>query len=248
MALILMIAENAIVGIPALDNVGADIDLWCALIFGVAWLVVHVIALIALLRKECLRVSWEEMDRIDGEEDEEAEFIFAEMEHVTGNEETKKSLAEWEKYKGMDVMERANLYAKQNNIKRSGTFMKKINKQRKTTAADDLAKAYDEALDKEEKKNATQSSMNSGEEKVEVYVPSKLDKVASTSASEDDKTENALATSIELAEPNKGDSEEELIKKDAQHEHNDTVVVKEDETEKEDYVKVDKENEDAYEE
>ena len=33
-ALILMIAENAIVGIPALDESGAAIDLWCALIFG----------------------------------------------------------------------------------------------------------------------------------------------------------------------------------------------------------------------
>merc|ERR1712156_1375645 len=148
-------------------------------------------------------------------------------------------------------MERANLYAKQNNIKRSGTFMKKINKQRKTTAAD-LAKAYDEALEKEEakEKNATQSSMNSGEEKVEVYVPSKLDKVASASTS-DDKTENAMATSIELAEKTE-DSQEELIKKDAGHEHNETVLVKEDEdeddVEKEDYVQVDKENEEAYEE
>merc|ERR1712003_573843 len=111
-------------------------------------------------------------------------------------------------------------------------------------------KAYDEALDKEEKKekNATQSSMNSGEEKVEVYVPSKLDKVASASAS-DDKTENAMATSIELAEKTE-DSQEELIKKDAGHEHNETVLVKEDEdeddAEKEDYVQVDKENEEAY--
>jgi len=248
-ALILMIAENAIVGIPALDDAGAEIDLWCAIIFGAMWMIVHVIALIALLRKECLRVSWEEMDRIDGEEDEEAEFIFAEMTHVQGQEESAKSKSEWEKYKAMDVMERANLYAKDNNIKRSGTFMKKIDRHRKKTAAD-LDKAYDKALEDEEKR-MNSSATSAGEEKVEVYVPSKLDKVMS--ASQSDEVEDKMATQIELQEKEQ-DDEEELIKKDAQHEHNATVLVKEDEedeTEKEDYVQVDKDDADqqpAYEE
>merc|ERR1712129_574025 len=138
--------------------------------------------------------------------------------------------------KAMDVMERANLYAKDNNIKRSGTFMKKIDRHRNKTAAD-LDKAYDKALDDEEKR-MNSSATSAGEEKVEVYVPSKLDKVMS--ASQSDEVEDKMATQIELQEKEQ-DDEEELIKKDAQHEHNATVLVKEDddETEKEDYVQVD---------
>merc|ERR1712008_357210 len=119
------------------------------------------------------------------------------------------------------------------------------------TAAD-LDKAYDKALEDEEKR-MNSSATNAGEEKVEVYVPSKLDKVMS--ASQSDEVEDKMATQIELQEQEKEqDDEEELIKKDAQHEHNATVLVKEDEedeTEKEDYVQVDKDDADqqpAYEE
>merc|ERR1712154_628876 len=159
---------------------------------------------------------------------------------------------EWAKYQKFDVMERADLYAKTNNIKRTGTFVKQMtkHKQRKQT---NLDKAYDKALKEEEekaKKNETES-LKSGEDKLEVYVPSKLgmDKVASMS-----KTEDEMTTSIELSEPKKEeDVEEQLIKsEDANHEKNDTVVVKEDEedaddeNEKEDYVKVD--NKEEYEE
>merc|ERR1712129_9137 len=102
------------------------------------------------------------------------------------------------------------------------------------TAAD-LDKAYDKALEDEEKR-MNSSATNAGEEKVEVYVPSKLDKVMS--ASHSDEVEDKMATQIELQEKEQ-DDEEELIKKDAQHEHNATVLVKEEvETEKEDYVQV----------
>ena len=233
------------------------------------WATVHVIALIALLRKECLRVSWEEMDAIDQAEDEEAEFIFAESKYVVGQQETQKGKDEWAKYQKFDVMERADLYAQSNNIKRTGTFVKRMtkHKQRKQT---NLDKAYDDALKKEEAQMAkTDETVNSGEDKLEVFVPSKLNKVSSDSP----KTESALTTSIELSQPkeeeeekeesedkdkdtnadyvavvqDKADDEEQLINKSEEvgHDYNETVetvVVKEDE-ENEDEDENENENE-----
>merc|ERR1719384_99722 len=207
LALILMIAENAIAGIPSLDKFGDDIDLWCALIFGVMWVTTHIIALIALLRKECLRISWEEMDEIDSAEDEEAEFIFADKEYIKGNAESEGGKADWNKYKKFSVMERADLYAKTNNIKRSGTFHKKLKQEKNRKATENMEKIYEEALEKEEKQNTetNDNGENKEEENIEVYVPSKLNKVEPKKKA---KTEDKMAASIELAEQTKPKEEE----------------------------------------
>lgn len=90
------------------------------------WLGVHIIMLFALLFKDFMRVSWEEMNEIDQAEDEEAEFVFAEKENVEGNAESEAARSEWEYYKKMGVMQRAEAYARKNNIKRTGTFHMKV--------------------------------------------------------------------------------------------------------------------------
>eukprot|EP01084_Bolivina_argentea_P318433 552228_1 len=198
-SVMVLIAENAIAGVQSLDKYGAAIDLWCAILFGAMWLIVHIIALVALLRNECLRVSWTDMDKIDQEEDEEAEFIFAEDKFITGNNETEQSKSDWKKYQNYNVMDRANIYAKANNIKRTGTFVKKLKAEKKKVSMN-LGKIYEEQLAKEKKEqeeNNTNITDNTGENKhenIDIYVPSKLQK-----------NENKIANEIELAEQKKDD-------------------------------------------
>ena len=90
------------------------------------WVGVHFILLAALMFKDFMRVSWADMDLVDQQEDEEAEFVFAKMENVDGNQESAAAMAEWQQYKNMGVMQRAEAYARKNNIKRSGTFHMKV--------------------------------------------------------------------------------------------------------------------------
>merc|ERR1719356_627545 len=104
------------------------------------------------------------------------------------------------------------------------------------------------------------STANSGEENLDIYVPSKLmQKVDSHSPKTDVEIEDKMTSSIQLSEVKKEDDDkgdddtEQLIKSDAtNHEYNETVVVNEDaeeneenedddaekEKEKDDYVKV----------
>eukprot|EP01083_Nonionella_stella_P063989 166364_1 len=176
LALILLIAENAIAGIPALEAYGAAIDLYSAIFFAGTWLIVHFICLGALLSKEFLRISWREMDKIDREEEEETEFIFADMKYVAGNDETEYGRRDWQKYKDYDVLHRADMYAKTHNIRRTGTFQKKLDHARRTKSQDqnDLGKIYEETIKAEDKK--TVDAAAGEDENIAIYVPSKIQK------------------------------------------------------------------------
>merc|ERR1712244_110630 len=93
----------------------------------------------------------------------------------------------------MGVMDRADLYAKSNNIKRTTTFLKKVKQEKKRKATENavnLAKIYEDKLKEEKEENETQTTIE--EENVEIYVPSKLNKV-----------ENKMAESIELGKKEK---------------------------------------------
>merc|ERR1712244_209502 len=127
------------------------------------------------------------------EEDNKAEFVFAESQNVSGREETESGKNDWNKYKKYDVMDRADLYAKSNNIKRTTTFLKKVKQEKKRKATENavnLAKIYEDKLKEEKEENETQTTIE--EENVEIYVPSKLNKV-----------ENKMAESIELGKKEK---------------------------------------------
>lgn len=140
-ALIVIITENAINGIEGLgSNAREYVDDVCMAAFGTLWLVIHVIALYALLDKECLRVSWQKMDEIDKAEDEEDEFVFAKPDKTQGKTESKECQQDWENFKQYtDPLERAQEYAKKHGIKRTATFnvpamgKPKSNKVRKNT-------------------------------------------------------------------------------------------------------------------
>merc|ERR1712244_126424 len=99
----------------------------------------------------------------------------------------------------MGVMDRADLYAKSNNIKRTTTFLKKVKQEKKRKATENavnLAKIYEDKLKEEKEENETQTTIE--EENVEIYVPSKLNKV-----------ENKMAESIELGKKEKTEKKEE---------------------------------------
>merc|ERR1711902_351301 len=117
------------------------------------------------------------MDEIDKAEDEEAEFIFAERDskYVVGKKETEKGKNEWKAYAEYDYMERADKYANENNIKRSATFTKRMTKHTKRKKTN-LDQAYEKKLKEEEAEMAKKkdSTANSGEENLDIYVTSKL--------------------------------------------------------------------------
>jgi len=133
-ALIVLVFENAFAGsvFRGEDREEKEnlMDMIFLVTFSVMWLGVHIIMLFALLFKDFMRVSWEEMNEIDQAEDEEAEFVFAEKENVEGNAESEAAKSEWEYYKKMGVMQRAEAYARKNNIKRTGTFHMKVKEER----------------------------------------------------------------------------------------------------------------------
>jgi len=145
------------------------------------------------------RIIKKNENKIDKAEDEEAEFVFAESQNVSGREETESGKNDWNKYKKYDVMDRADLYAKSNNIKRTTTFLKKVKQEKKRKATENavnLAKIYEDKLEEEKEENETQTTIE--EENVEIYVPSKLNKV-----------ENKMAESIELGKKEKTEKKEE---------------------------------------
>ncbi len=212
------------------------------------WVVEHVIALLALVRKKCLRVTWEEMDAIDQAEDEEAEFIFAEPQYVKGREETKDGKAEWTKYQKLDVLERADEYAKDHGIRRTNTFKQKMKIRKSTNIIQEEAADGDQV-----EAGGAATTGKDGEAKAVKYVPSKLNKVASDSYDAEqeqnenenenenqNETEKALLNEIELAEQSKPKVEEveeeteiedepQGIEPRNSHGYTETVVVNEDE-------------------
>merc|ERR1712083_808550 len=134
------------------------------------------------------------------------------------------------------VMQRANEFAKGNKIKRTGTFHQKVREER--------AKSLEDNTVIEETNTMLAAEAGTG---TDTYVPSKLDKVASTSASLNE-DEQQMAGHIELAEQPKDTelvpqprSEEEPLSthaedeqagndedEQAQHGYTETMVVKQD--------------------
>jgi hypothetical protein len=110
LALSLLICENAIVGISHVGAVAKYIDYGFGVVFGLMWTIIHVVAVICLARKDFLRISWEEMDRIDQEEDKDSEFIPADKNKMKGNAQSEERVKEWEERKAMTPFERAKSY------------------------------------------------------------------------------------------------------------------------------------------
>jgi len=131
------------------------------------------VLLAALLFKDFMRVSWAEMDEIDQAEDDEAEFVFAEMDNVKGQEETEEGKAEWQQYRKMGVMERAESYAKKSGIRRTGTFHMKVKEERQKNLENNTVI--------EETKTMLAEAGSITETKSNSFVPSKLEQVPSAS-------------------------------------------------------------------
>jgi hypothetical protein len=107
-ALVLLIFENAIVGISSLEQeIRRDIDYGFALVFGAAWVLIHILALYALINGNFLRLSWEKMDEIDKQADPDAD-----IEYPTKVEASKPS-DYWSRYKNMKPSDRSKAVAQQ---------------------------------------------------------------------------------------------------------------------------------------
>merc|ERR1712013_264177 len=182
--LMLMIAENAIAGIEGFTlEYSDDIDLIFAIALGAIWLGIHIVGTVALLRKECLRVTWEEMGEIDKAEDDEAEFVYADSKYVNGKEETTYGKEQWAKYKKFEVLERADLYARDNGIKRTGTFAMKLKKEQQRKATENFNAVEEEEEENKEKETKSEGAEAGAGTSATAYVPSKVEKVASASPS-----------------------------------------------------------------
>merc|ERR1712238_140369 len=116
-------------------------------------------------------------------EDEEAEWQFAAEEYVNGKDETKYGKEQWAKYQKFGVLERADLYARDNGIKRTGTFAKKLKAERRATenfnaiAEDEAEDVVDTVVEDEQTKS--EGGGAAGASSTTAYVPSKIDKVVS---------------------------------------------------------------------
>jgi len=109
-ALTLLIGENAIAGIGDIpSDVRSAIDWGSAIIFGLVWIVLHILCLVAMYDKEFLRKTWEVMDQEDKEEGD-VWFRPEKPEHVKYNAPI--STAQWnEVYKKIGgPLDRANYY------------------------------------------------------------------------------------------------------------------------------------------
>jgi len=111
--LTLLIAENAATGVATwgTQQMRQSASNWMALAFAVVWALTHLWWMTVLLTKSFMRVSWERMEELDGEEGDE--FLYAPEKRVKGRVQSKAVLEEWAHFKLKSPRTRASVYAEQ---------------------------------------------------------------------------------------------------------------------------------------